>query len=111
MFSDAPPGLGSKRRLPGVSLRSTPGHLPAALRAAEINKLQSAIGLRAKPALCLMLRARFRVAVDRSTLAPCVHPIYKATRLNRRALPMTDSELNVIAAAAMMGLSRIPKKG
>jgi len=52
IFSDGPKGLGSnKARLPGVPLHSTPGHFPAALRAAGIDNQQSAIGLRAKPAL------------------------------------------------------------
>jgi hypothetical protein len=36
---------------------------------------------------------------------------HSLTRRNRRALPMTDSELNVIAAAAIIGLRRTPKKG
>lgn len=36
---------------------------------------------------------------------------HRSTRRSLKALPMTDSELNVIAAAAMMGLSNIPKKG
>src|SRR5262249_22246864 len=33
------------------------------------------------------------------------------TRRKRRALPITDTELKLIAAAASMGLSRIPKNG
>ena len=33
------------------------------------------------------------------------------TRLKRSALPMTETELKLIAAAAIIGLSRIPKKG
>ncbi len=34
-----------------------------------------------------------------------------STRRNRKALPMTDTELKLIAAAAIIGLSRRPKKG
>jgi len=30
--------------------------------------------------------------------------------LNRRALPITETELRLIAAAAIMGLRRMPKK-
>ena len=36
---------------------------------------------------------------------------YNATLRNRSALPMTDTELKVIAALAMIGLSSRPKKG
>jgi hypothetical protein len=34
---------------------------------------------------------------------------YKRTVRRRRALPTTDTELKLMAAAAIMGLSRIPK--
>ena len=33
------------------------------------------------------------------------------TRLSRNALAITDTELKLIAAAAMIGLSRIPNQG
>ncbi len=36
---------------------------------------------------------------------------YRSCRRRRSALPMTDTELNVIAALAMMGLSRSPNAG
>ena len=36
---------------------------------------------------------------------------HSRARRRRRALPITDTELKLIAAAAIMGLSRIPKKG
>ena len=36
---------------------------------------------------------------------------HRETRFNRRALPMTDTELNVMAALAIIGLSNRPKKG
>lgn len=36
---------------------------------------------------------------------------YRRARVRRRALPMTDTELMLMAAAASMGLRRIPKKG
>ena len=36
---------------------------------------------------------------------------YNATRRSRSALEMTETELNVIAALAMIGLSSNPKKG
>ena len=36
---------------------------------------------------------------------------YNSTRRSRSALTMTDTELNVIPALAMIGLSRIPKTG
>lgn len=38
-------------------------------------------------------------------------PRYSGLRLSRNALPMTDTELKLIAAAAMMGLRNIPKNG
>ena len=38
-------------------------------------------------------------------------PFHKLTRRSRRALAMTDTELNVIAALAKIGLSRIPTTG
>ena len=36
---------------------------------------------------------------------------YRSTDRNRNAFVMTETELNVIAALAMIGLSKIPKKG
>ena len=36
-------------------------------------------------------------------------PFQRAVRLNRNALPITEMELNVIAALAMIGLSKRPK--
>jgi hypothetical protein len=36
---------------------------------------------------------------------------HRETRLNRRALPMTDTELNVMAALAIIGLSSSPNQG
>lgn len=36
---------------------------------------------------------------------------YNRARRSRRALPITETELKLIAAAAIIGLSRIPKKG
>jgi len=36
---------------------------------------------------------------------------HSATRRSRSALPMTDTELRLIAALAMMGLSRRPNTG
>ena len=38
-------------------------------------------------------------------------PPYSEIRLNRKALPMTDTELNVIAALAIIGLSSSPMNG
>lgn len=40
---------------------------------------------------------------------PAAH--HKDTRLSRSALPITETELKLIAAAAIIGLSRIPKNG
>ena len=37
--------------------------------------------------------------------------VYNANRRSRSALPMTDTELNVIAALASMGLSNTPNTG
>jgi len=37
--------------------------------------------------------------------------LYRLTRRNRNAFPITVTELNVIAALAIMGLSSNPKKG
>lgn len=39
------------------------------------------------------------------------HPFYNLTRLSRSAFVITDTELKLIAAAAMTGESRIPKNG
>ena len=36
---------------------------------------------------------------------------YSSTRRRRRALPMTETELRLIAALAIIGLSRMPKNG
>lgn len=36
---------------------------------------------------------------------------YSCARRRRSALPITETELKLIAAAAIIGLSRIPKKG
>lgn len=36
---------------------------------------------------------------------------YNLNRLSRNALAMTDTELNVMATLAMMGLRRSPRKG
>jgi len=36
---------------------------------------------------------------------------YRLTRFNLKALKTTDTELRLIAAAAIIGLKRIPKKG
>ncbi len=47
---------------------------------------------------------------DFSIPPQCSHS-YKACRLSRRALPMTDTELNVIAALAMIGLNSSPNAG
>ena len=50
-----------------------------------------------------------RVALPGQALAkPDAHNL---TRRSRRAFPMTDSELKVMAAAAIIGLRRTPKKG
>lgn len=38
-------------------------------------------------------------------------PSHRVTVRRRNALPMTRTELRLIAALAMMGLSRIPQKG
>ena len=38
-------------------------------------------------------------------------PAYSSTRRNRSAFAITDTELNVIAALAIIGLSRMPKNG
>ena len=37
--------------------------------------------------------------------------IQRDNRRNRKALPITETELKLIAAAAIIGLNRIPKKG
>jgi hypothetical protein len=68
------------------------------------------------------------VAMDELRLHPCLlgeaytkarmnpaHPYrsrpYNLTLLIRSALPITDTELNDMAAPAMMGLSNTPKNG
>ena len=38
------------------------------------------------------------------------HPYIRVIR-NRSALPITETELRLMAAAAMMGLKRMPKAG
>src|SRR5262249_40915177 len=42
---------------------------------------------------------------------PLPFQVHSSTRRSRRALPITDTELNVIAALAMIGLSRMPATG
>ena len=37
--------------------------------------------------------------------------VYISAPRNRNALPMTDTELRLMAAAAMRGLSKMPKTG
>ena len=48
-----------------------------------------------------------------SNLQPkkCGSHHYSRARRRRKALPITDTELKLIAAAAIIGLSRTPKKG
>jgi hypothetical protein len=42
---------------------------------------------------------------------PADSALHSSNRRNRSALLITDTELNVMAALAMMGLSNIPKNG
>ena len=46
-----------------------------------------------------------------SPISPRMSGIHSDTRLNRSALPMTETELNVIAALAIIGLSSSPNQG
>ena len=39
------------------------------------------------------------------------HAIHRLSRRSLNALPITETELKLIAAAAMMGLRRMPKNG
>ena len=49
-----------------------------------------------------------RLSIPPRSLKATAH---KTARLNRNALPMTDTELNVMAALAIIGLSNNPKNG
>ena len=49
------------------------------------------------------------VALERVMV--CWAEIYKAARRKRKAFPITDTELNVIAALAIIGLSSNPNTG
>ena len=46
-----------------------------------------------------------------SDRAGAAAPRYSSTRRRRRALPITETELRLIAALAIIGLSRMPKNG
>ena len=56
----------------------------------------------------------FRSPVPRPTVlewgGECLR-VYISTPRSRNALPITDTELRLIAAAAMMGLSKMPNTG
>ncbi len=56
-------------------------------------------------------RYAFTRATAVSMLACRFRLVYTLIRRSRSALPMTDTELKLIAAAASIGESRIPKKG
>ena len=56
-----------------------------------------------------MLNATQLVATDNCVLND--HFIYSASLLSRNALPITVTELKLMAAAAIMGLSKIPNIG
>ena len=45
------------------------------------------------------------------TISSLILIVYNRARLSRSALVITDTELKLIAAAAMIGLSRMPKIG
>ena len=61
---------------------------------------------------CARLLHQRRPETMRARRTPTTYPtIYSGARRSRRALPMTDTELKLIAAAAKMGESRIPNAG
>src|SRR5207302_4063411 len=54
-----------------------------------------------------------RILLSRTPPGPAdpSHPAQRCTRRSRSALPTTETELKLIAAAAIIGLSSRPKKG
>jgi hypothetical protein len=64
---------------------------------------------------CLLLgmsqRKRRRVDKLRLFIAIAAPSVHASTRRSLRAFPTTDTELKLIAAAAMTGLRRSPKNG
>ena len=65
--------------------------------------------------LRVALRSTSAPGRDHVARGPSDHPspfeIQSFTRRSRSAFPITDTELNVIAALAMIGLSRMPATG
>ncbi len=54
---------------------------------------------------------RGRLSFHNTQILRSEKQVYKSALLSRRALVMTDTELNVMATLAMMGLSKSPKNG
>ena len=67
-------------------------------------------GISAVPSVSRTLQAMTRRTRDRARNS-MLAIYYSAVRRSRSALVMTDTELNVMAAAAIIGLSRMPKNG
>ena len=56
--------------------------------------------------------ATTKATTTMTLMGPCRSPRQpSSTRRSRSALPMTETELRLIAALAIMGLSRIPNRG
>jgi len=59
----------------------------------------------------LSLSSQIDLLNRKTTLTVGGQPFYSDTRFSRNALLMTETELKLIAAAAIIGLNRIPKAG
>lgn len=61
--------------------------------------------------LRLFIRHRFAIRNKKWLYFPCTAIFYSLTFLNLNELVMTETELKLIARAAIIGERRIPKKG
>ena len=52
-----------------------------------------------------------RATVRSGAPSPALGALYTRARFSRSALLITDTELKLMAAAAIIGLSRMPKRG
>src|SRR2546427_170314 len=72
--------------------------------AGQLSDLEAAIHVRSKP-------KPFPLGEGQGRFSRTFFEDYRASRRNRSALKMTETELKLIAALAMIGLSRRPKTG
>jgi len=58
-----------------------------------------------------LLRHGGRPSRENKHRRKCARQAHNLSRFSRKAFPITDTELNAIAAPAIIGLKRIPKNG